>query len=326
MRRSILKGAAVFLIITTVFLSLPLSSGAETRQEKRERALKELQRRFEWWPTDAAPGPVRDEERGGYWWWPKEPGEKRPWGNRGYVYVNRIFAEPKQEKFPPPEEVVPVEEKRPRTLLLIKKVRKNVKVYFDYNRAVLREDHTPILEDAIRILQNNPECGVLITGNCDKRGSDSYNIKLGEKRGEAVRQFMLNKGIADKRIRIISRGRLDAMASLTDLTGMQRDRNAHFVVAEVEERTVPYDERESYSGARELGGGRFLIEEDRNLESGVKVSTKNYVIQKRDTLWKIAEREMGSGFRWQYLYQLNRDRIKNPNVLSVGSGIMVPIE
>ncbi|MBM3253431.1 MAG: hypothetical protein FJZ16_04190 [Candidatus Omnitrophica bacterium] len=48
---------------------------------------RELQEILEWWPTDANPGPVKDEERGGHWWWPNKAGQIKPWGNRGYVYV-----------------------------------------------------------------------------------------------------------------------------------------------------------------------------------------------------------------------------------------------
>lgn len=51
---------------------------------------------------------------------------------------------------------------------------------------------------------------------------------------------MLDNNIPKDRIRIISRGKLDAVAPLTDLVGMQKDRNAHFVIAEVEEVMLPY--------------------------------------------------------------------------------------
>jgi outer membrane protein OmpA-like peptidoglycan-associated protein len=45
-----------------------------------------------WWPTDAQPAPVKDAQRGGFWWWPRSPGTvKDLWGNRGYAYVNKII-------------------------------------------------------------------------------------------------------------------------------------------------------------------------------------------------------------------------------------------
>lgn len=110
------------------FLAGGIASGEE-RKAKREQELRELQKRFEWWPTDAKPGPVKDEERGGYWWWPEEPGKIRPWANRGYVYVYKIIFDYKAKELPPPEP------REPRPSLLIKKIIKNTKIYFDYDRA-----------------------------------------------------------------------------------------------------------------------------------------------------------------------------------------------
>jgi 5'-nucleotidase len=58
----------------------------------------------------------------------------------------------------------------------------------------------------------------------------------------------------------------------------------------------------------------------------VKVKTKEYVIKKDDSLWKIAEKEMGSGHRWKYLYEMNRDRINDPKKLKAGTRIIIPVE
>lgn len=226
----------IILVIAILFMFVNIGF-VEPKQEKeirRERELKELQKRFEWWPTDAKPGPVRDPERGGYWWWPTEPGQKRPWGNRGYVYVYKIIFDYKEEELPSPKP------KELRPSLLIKKIIKNVKVYFDYDSAVIRDDARKILSSAVGTLKRNPEASILITGNCDRRGSEAYNEKLGRYRGDSVKKFMFENGIDEERIRIISKGKLDAVAPLSDLVGMQKDRNAQFVIAEVEEVMLPY--------------------------------------------------------------------------------------
>ena len=62
------------------------------------------------------------------------------------------------------------------------------------------------------------------------------------------------------------------------------------------------------------------------METEVKVSTKEYVIQKNDSLWNIAKRELGSGHRWKYLYEINKDKIKDPNKLKAGVKIIIPVE
>ena len=96
-----------------------------------------------------------------------------------------------------------------------------------------------ILEDAVGLLGRNPETTILITGNADIRGKENYNLKLGKARAEQVKSFMLDNGIAESRIKIVSRGKLDAVAPITDLVGMQKDRNAQFMIAEVEEIMIP---------------------------------------------------------------------------------------
>jgi len=310
-------------ISLSVFITLFLSTSlfALNKEERRKKELDELQKEFSWWPTDAKPSPVKDDERGGYWWWPNQPGKIMPWGNRGYVYVYKIIFDYKTEELPPPKP------KELRPSLLIKKIIKNVKIYFDYNKADLRDDAAKILENAISTLNKNPETSILITGNCDIRGSEAYNEKLGKRRGDEVKKFMLDNGVSESRIRIVSRGKLDAVAPISDLVGMQKDRNAQFMIAEVEEVMIPApDLPQIQQEAKPLEEGKYIIEKEEHIESAVKVSQKEYIIQKGDSLWKIAEKEMGSGHRWKYLYELNKERIKNPNKLKAGQKIIIPIE
>ena len=304
--------------LAVAFLTVLIGHGyAADIKDKHKAEIEELQKKFHWWPTDAKPNPVKDE-RGGYWWWPKEKGTTGPlWGNRGYVYVYKIIFDYKEGLAEPKENEL-------RASLLVKKIHKNVKVYFDFDKADLREDAMPMLEDAVRILNKNPSTDILITGNCDIRGTEKYNEKLGLRRGETVKKFMADKGIPESRIRIVSRGKLDAIAYVTDLVGMAKDRNAQFMVAEVEEINIPYAGKPPE--AARLEEGKYVEEKEEEIESPVRVSTKEYVIQRDDSLWKIAEREMGSGHRWKYLYELNKDRIKDPKKLKAGTRIIIPVE
>ncbi len=297
------------------------------REAKRTEDMKVLQERFKWWPTDALPAPVKDE-RGGYWWWPKQPGTvKDNWGNRGYIYVLKVIYDYKANDEQAYQE--PVQQEEPKAMkpsLLIKKIIRNVKIYFDYNKADLRDDHLPILQKAIKTLDKNPEASILITGNCDARGSDEYNMKLGAKRGSIVQNYMLENGIPENRIKIISRGKLDAIAPVKDLAGMQKDRNAQFMIAEVEEFNVPADEIPQEEGVQKTDDGKYIVEQKETVESAPKFSTREYTIEANDSLWKIAAKEMGNGNRWKYLYELNTDTIKNPNKLKKGTVIIIPIE
>ncbi len=171
-----------------------------------------------------------------------------------------------------------------------------------------------------------PETSILITGNCDVRGSEKYNLKLGNKRAEVVRDFMVYNGISQDRIKIVSRGKLDAIAPVSDLVGMQKDRNAQFMIAEVQEVMLPYHGESMPSDVQMVEEGKFVEEEEIPVESEVKVSTREYTIKKGDTLWKIAQNELGKGYRWKYIYELNKDVIKNPNKLRAGKKIVIPVE
>jgi outer membrane protein OmpA-like peptidoglycan-associated protein len=313
MKRKILAKALFFLLLG-VFIVSNVSAYVlgENKEVSKKQEQEKLQEQFQWWPTDAQPAPVKDDTRGGYWWWPKAPGSATPWGNRGYIYLYKIIYDYKDVSA----------DQNLKPSLLIKKIIKNVKVYFDFDKADLRNDAQAILEAAVRTLKRNPEADILITGNCDMRGKESYNIKLGERRAENVRDFMLNKGIDENRIKIVSRGKLDAAAPITDLVGLQKDRNAQFMIAEVEEIEIPAPPAE----AKPLEEGKYMEEQKEEMESEVKVSTKEYTVQKNDTLWKIAAKEYSDGKQWRRIYNFNKDRIKNPSRLLPGQKIILPIE
>jgi len=307
------------LLCLMFFLSCFPATG-NARTVDREEQIKQLQKRFEWWPTDAKPGPVKDPDRNGYWWWPEEPGQARPWGNRGYVYVYKVIFDYKEEELPAPVS------KEMRPSLLIKKILKNVKVYFDFDKSDLRDDAKAVLKQAVDTLKRNPQASILVTGNCDIRGSEKYNEKLGRQRGESVKKYMIDNDIPQDRVLIVSRGKLDAVAPITDIVGMQKDRNAQFMIAEVEEVLIPYPDIIEGYDAKKIGESSFLIEEEKDLIGQIKATTKEYVIKEGDSLSKIAKEHMGSAHRWQHLYEMNKDKIKDPNKLRKGQKILIPVE
>lgn len=315
-----------FYVLTAVAVLALVSGCAADKEARRKAELDKMQKEFEWWPTDAKPGPVKDEQRSGYWWWPSLPGQAKPWGNRGYVYLYKIIYDYKSD------ELAPAKPQEMRPSLLIRKIIKNVKVYFEYDKAALRSDDKSVLADAVRLLNKNPQADILISGNCDIRGSEKYNEKLGKKRADAVKNYIVDAGIPESRIKIVSRGKLDAVAPVSDLAGMAKDRNAQFMIAEVEEIMIPAPPSGKEgdivipADAQKVEQGKYVEEKSEALESEIKVSTKEYTIQKGDTLSGIAQREMGGAHRWKYLYELNKDKIKNPNKLKVGATIVIPVE
>jgi outer membrane protein OmpA-like peptidoglycan-associated protein/LysM repeat protein len=326
------------VVVISALVAATAAYAQISKDEQRKEDLQKLQEKFAWWgTTDAQPAPVRDADKGGYWWMPKAPGPNSPkvCGNRGYIYVYKIIFDYQEEDLPAPKP------KEMRPSLLIKKIIKNVKIYFDYDKDDLRDDAMAPLENAVGLLKTNRDASILITGNCDIRGTEQYNDKLGKKRGQAVKKYMLDAGVPEERIKIISRGKLDAIAPVTDLVGMAKDRNAQFMVAQVEEVMIPYGSQSAGSvegqgavpaepaapeGSTKIEDGKYLIEKEEVVEGEIKVSTKEYVTQKGDTLWKIAEDTYGNGKKWTNIYNLNKDRIKDPNKLKPGTKILIPIE
>jgi peptidoglycan-associated lipoprotein len=80
-------------------------------------------------------------------------------------------------------------------------------VYFDYEKAELTSQTTAALDAKIPVLNANPGIRIRIAGNCDARGSDEYNLALGQRRAAAAKRYLADHGVDASRIDIISYGR-----------------------------------------------------------------------------------------------------------------------
>ncbi len=79
-------------------------------------------------------------------------------------------------------------------------------VYFDYDRNNIRDDQKPDLNKLVQFLRENSDVHLQIEGHCDERGTDEYNLALGERRSMAVRLYLETMGISTSRMTIISYG------------------------------------------------------------------------------------------------------------------------
>lgn len=81
------------------------------------------------------------------------------------------------------------------------------RVHFDYDRSNIRPgEDTRVLETKLRILQANPDLRIEIVGHCDERGSDEYNLALGQRRSVSAKQFLVDRGINPERVAVRSMG------------------------------------------------------------------------------------------------------------------------
>ncbi len=81
-------------------------------------------------------------------------------------------------------------------------------VFFDYDKAMLRPEGKRILDTHAKWLKDHPKTQVQIEGSCDERGSEEYNMKLGQRRAAAAKQYLSSLGIEASRISVVSHGRL----------------------------------------------------------------------------------------------------------------------
>jgi peptidoglycan-associated lipoprotein len=82
----------------------------------------------------------------------------------------------------------------------------SLKVHFDYDKSELRSTELPVLAQKAAVLTANPGTRIRIAGNADERGSDEYNLVLGNQRAEAAKRYLVEQGIDAGRIEIISYG------------------------------------------------------------------------------------------------------------------------
>jgi peptidoglycan-associated lipoprotein len=103
-------------------------------------------------------------------------------------------------------------------------------VHFDYDQSDLRAGDKSILDAKIPILQANTGVMIRVSGHTDERGSDEYNLALGQRRAAAAKAYLVQHGIADSRIETISYGEERPAAQGSDETAFAQNRRAEFEI------------------------------------------------------------------------------------------------
>lgn len=105
-------------------------------------------------------------------------------------------------------------------------------IYFDYDRAVVRDDARNILDGNSSWMKKFRTAKVLVEGHCDERGTEEYNLALGEKRAKAAQDYLLSTGVPADRLKIISYGKSQPLNPGHDESAWQMNRRAQFLVIE----------------------------------------------------------------------------------------------
>ena len=104
-------------------------------------------------------------------------------------------------------------------------------IYFDYDRHDIRPDAKRVLDANAVWLRSNGRVQVLIEGHCDERGTDAYNLALGQLRATVAREYLVAQGVAAGRIAVISYGEQRPQCSERPEDCFARNRRSHFKVS-----------------------------------------------------------------------------------------------
>ena len=103
-------------------------------------------------------------------------------------------------------------------------------VYFQYDKSALLPEFQDMLKENAQWLKDNPDVSVIIEGHCDERGSNEYNIALGDRRAQSVKSFLVDMGIAAERLTPISYGEEKPVDPGHTEEAWAKNRRVHFVI------------------------------------------------------------------------------------------------
>ena len=103
-------------------------------------------------------------------------------------------------------------------------------IYFDFDKSAIRPDAAKVLEASAEWLNGHADRTLLIEGHCDERGTEAYNLALGDRRAHATRDFLVAYGVIARRINVISYGTEQPQCSEHNEECWSLNRRAHFVL------------------------------------------------------------------------------------------------
>jgi peptidoglycan-associated lipoprotein len=103
--------------------------------------------------------------------------------------------------------------------------------YFDYDKADIRADARDALSKTADFLKAHPSIRVTIEGHCDERGSTEYNLGLGDRRANAVKQYIVSLGVPADHVTAVSFGKEKPFCMQSNEACWQQNRRGHFVKA-----------------------------------------------------------------------------------------------
>lgn len=103
-------------------------------------------------------------------------------------------------------------------------------IHFAFDSSELSYNAQQILNRMADYLRTNPDTTITVEGHCDERGTDAYNIALGQRRAESAKIFLVDLGIGVNRLKTVSYGEEQPVAKGHDETSWAKNRRAQFVI------------------------------------------------------------------------------------------------
>ncbi len=103
-------------------------------------------------------------------------------------------------------------------------------IYFEYDKSRIRPEDYPTLNRIGDWLGDNPAIIVMIEGHCDERGSNEYNLALGEQRALSTRRYLVNLGVDSDRLYTVSYGEEKPLDSGHSESAWSQNRRVHFLI------------------------------------------------------------------------------------------------
>ena len=124
------------------------------------------------------------------------------------------------------------EKQRAEAAMMAEEARKRAfeeeEIHFDFDKYVLTPKAMMILDEKASYLREHPEMRVLIEGHCDERGTNEYNLALGDRRANSAKNYLVKSGVMESRITTISYGEEQPLCTEHTESCWWRNRRDHF--------------------------------------------------------------------------------------------------
>lgn len=103
------------------------------------------------------------------------------------------------------------------------------RIHFDFDKSFIKPEYESVLHDNAMWMQQHPGAHALVEGHCDERGTNEYNIALGDRRAKSAQEYMVNLGISYDRLSTVSFGEERPLCYEHDESCWWQNRRAEFI-------------------------------------------------------------------------------------------------